>query len=199
MLEEHSICCVHTPWKMTERSGLSLKTGRKWWHRGAACLSRYSDLPTLHSTMHCKHRHVNIVITALLWFLVINWTTFNCIQSSPVCSTHPEPDKSFVLVKFLCHCELKKSWAAASWLNLKEESSTPRQSKEKVAVLVSCNWQHDDLYDVQLIYQKHFTIWQSSLAQISKCLFYERRPEILLIWATSPGKGCSSHVTTSPP
>lgn len=45
-----------------------------------------------------------------------------------------------------------------------------------------------------MIYQKHFTIWQSSLAQISKCLFYERRPEILLIRATSPG-GKDARVT----
>lgn len=36
-----------------------------------------------------------------------------------------------------------------------------------------------------MIYQKHLTIWQSTLAQISKCLLYERRPEILLIRATS--------------
>lgn len=38
-----------------------------------------------------------------------------------------------------------------------------------------------------MIYQKHFTIWQSSLEQISKCLLYERRPEILLIQSTSAG------------
>ena len=50
-----------------------------------------------------------------------------------------------------------------------------------------------------MIYQKHFTIWQSSLAQISKCLLYGRRAGILLIWATSPGKGCSGHVTTGNP
>lgn len=36
-----------------------------------------------------------------------------------------------------------------------------------------------------MIYQKHFTIWQSSLEQISKCLLYERKPEILLIRGTS--------------
>lgn len=50
-----------------------------------------------------------------------------------------------------------------------------------------------------MIYQKHFTIWQSSLAQISKCLLYGRRAGILLISATSPGKGCSGHVTTGNP
>jgi len=42
-----------------------------------------------------------------------------------------------------------------------------------------CN--KESLGDGFMIYQKHFTIWQSSLAQISKCLFYERTPEILLI------------------
>lgn len=51
-----------------------------------------------------------------------------------------------------------------------------------------------------MIYQKHPTIWQSSMAQISKCLLYERRPEILLIRATSAaGKGCTSPVTAVGP
>lgn len=39
-----------------------------------------------------------------------------------------------------------------------------------------------------MIYQKHFTIWQSSSAPISKCLFYGKRPGILLIRASHPGE-----------
>lgn len=45
------------------------------------------------------------------------------------------------------------------------------------------------------IYQKHLAIWQSSLAQNSKCLLFERRPEILLIRTTIAAPGKDAQVT----